>query len=206
MRLFLSCLIIFSSIFTLEAQILEPVKWSIEKEFLGNDEYNLIFTANIDEGWTVYSQYTSDDGPVPTSINFDNPEVVELIGDGTESGKKKSGFDKIFEVDVIKFLADEPFVITKKLKVKNYDEPLVGYLTFMTCDATKCLPPKDIDFEFTFAQESMVAKRKKSQAELDREAKKAEAAQKDDMSQNEIIESFEGSGEEEKDEPKFWIL
>lgn len=202
MRLFLSCLIIFSSIFTLEAQILEPVKWSIEKEFLGNDEYNLIFTANIDEGWTVYSQYTSDDGPVPTSINFDNPEVVELIGDGTESGKKKSGFDKIFEVDVIKFLADEPFVITKKLKVKNYDEPLVGYLTFMTCDATKCLPPKDIDFEFTFAQESMVAKRKKSQAELDREAKKAEAAQKDDMSQNEIIESFEGSGEEEKDETK----
>ena len=198
MRSFLSSFIFLISIVALNAQILEPVKWSITQESLGNDEYNLIFTAAIDEGWTVYSQYTSDDGPVPTSVNFDNPEVVEMLGDGTEEGKKKSGFDKIFETDVIKFLADKPFVITKKVKVKDHSKPLVGYLTYMTCDATKCLPPKDIDFDFSF-NAGKANSDTKAAVEQAEETIKGEANAKTqnsitkEQTENEIIESIEGS-------------
>jgi len=133
-----------------QAQILTPVKWKFEKKALGNDEYELKFTANIDKGWTVYSQFTNDDGPVPTSIEYDNAEIIELSGKSVESGKKKEGFDKIFQLDVIKYLADEPYVITQKIKVKDASKPLTGYLTFMTCDKEKCLPPTDVDFKFDF--------------------------------------------------------
>jgi len=144
-----SFLFLFTS-FILQAQILTPVKWSFDTEALGNDEYNLVYTATIDKGWTVYSQFTNDEGPVPTSIDYDNSEIIEKIGKANESGKKKEGFDKIFELDVIKFLSDEPFVIKQKIKVKDYSKPLEGYLTFMTCDKSKCLPPTDVDFSFSF--------------------------------------------------------
>ncbi|MBK9737288.1 MAG: hypothetical protein IPO92_20990 [Saprospiraceae bacterium] len=52
-------------------QILTPVKWKFDIEKINTNEYKLIYTAKVDKGWTVYSQYTSDDGPVPTSITYE---------------------------------------------------------------------------------------------------------------------------------------
>jgi len=49
-------------------------------------------------------------------------------------------------VNVIKYLDDEAFTITQKVKA-NKNSKLKGYLSYMTCDATQCLPPQDIDFE-----------------------------------------------------------
>jgi len=49
---------------------------------------------------------------------------------------------------VIKFLADENFVMTQKVKVSDDSKPISGYLTFMTCNDKTCLPPSDVDFSF----------------------------------------------------------
>lgn len=131
------------------AQMEDPVKWSFAASKIGDDTYELSFTADIDKGWTVYSQYTSDDGPVPTMITYE-PENFEKLGEASESGHKKAGFDKMFEVNVIKFLADEPFVIKQQIRAKN-TQVITGYLTYMTCDDIKCLPPTDVEFSFDIA-------------------------------------------------------
>lgn len=147
MRFLSLLLLLITAAFGLQAQTLNPVEWTYELEDLGNSEYMLRFQADIDEGWTVYSQFTSDEGPVPTSINLESEGVVKS-GDPEETGKKKSGMDKIFEVEVIKFLHDEPFVIKQKLKLDPGVSNISGYLTYMTCDDEKCLPPTDVDFSF----------------------------------------------------------
>lgn len=132
-------------------QVLKPVKWEITKEKKSGNEYILQFKANILKGWTVYSQFTSDDGPVPTSINYEKIEGFEIVGKATETGHKKEGPDPLFDnVNVIKYYADKPFIIRQKIKVKDSSKTLTGYLTFMACDNEKCLAPTDIDFEFTF--------------------------------------------------------
>lgn len=146
-------ILVFAAVLPMSAQILDPVKWTFDSEQISETEHNLIFTAKIDEGWTVYSQFTSDDGPVPTLLTFENMEGIELNGKATEKGHKKEGMDKLFEVNVIKFLADENFVITQKVSVSDYSKPISGYLTFMTCDNTRCLPPNDIDFSFELKNE-----------------------------------------------------
>ncbi len=135
-------------------QELTPVKWTMDINSLNGDEYELIWTAAIDKGWTVYSQFTSDDGPVPTEITFES-EGFEKVGVATETGHKKEGFDKLFEVDVIKFLADEDFVIKQKIKVAPGTTNVTGYLTYMTCDDSRCLPPTDVDFNFTIPASSV---------------------------------------------------
>ena len=146
--LFLSFFLVSNSA---QGQILEPVKWKFSTKHVKGDEYDLIFTASIDDAWSVYSQHTSDDGPVPTAINYDNPEVVEFVGESAEVGHKKEGFDPLFDVNVIKFLGDKDYMILQRVKKKS-DEPLVGYITFMTCDDETCLPPTDIDFSFCLGE------------------------------------------------------
>ena len=133
---------------SLSAQILEPVKWNFSTEELSGNEYNLVFTASMDKGWTVYSQFTADDGPVPTLLTFESKDGAELVGKGEETGHKKEGLDKLFDVNVIKYLADEKFVIKQKVKASDDSKPISGYLTFMTCNDKTCLPPTDIDFTF----------------------------------------------------------
>ena len=131
------------------AQILTPVKWKFDTEQLSDNEFNLIFRAEIDKGWTVYSQFTEDNGPVPTELFFENIDGAELVGKGVEEGHKKEGFDKLFEVNVIKYLDDEDFVIKQKVKVNDFSKPISGFLSYMTCNDKTCLPPTDEDFSFT---------------------------------------------------------
>lgn len=134
-----------------ESKLLDPVKWTFNKKDLGNDEYELTYSAKIDEGWTVYSQYTSDDGPVPTEVFYENKEGISLIGKGEETGYKKEGPDPLFEnVNVVKYLSNEPFTIKQKIKVNDKSKPITGFVTYMACDKVKCLTPTDVEFDFSF--------------------------------------------------------
>lgn len=133
-------------------QILEPVKWSFSSEKVGENEYDLIFTATIDDGWTVYSQFTNpDDGPVPTEVFYES-EGFEIIGKSEESGHKKEGMDPLFGVKVVKFLGDEDYTIRQRIKLEEGIGTVSGFLSFMCCDDTKCLPPTDVDFSFSLEE------------------------------------------------------
>ena len=130
--------------------ILNPVTWKWKKEKIADGKYKLIYTAAIQEGWTVYSQFTSDDGPVPTEVYYENADGITLDGKGKESGHKKEGPDPLFDnVTVVKYLADQPFTITQNVTVTDKTKPISGFLTYMTCDATRCLPPTDVEFSFS---------------------------------------------------------
>ncbi|RMF04184.1 MAG: hypothetical protein D6772_00970, partial [Bacteroidetes bacterium] len=158
MKYYSSLLIVLLSVVALRAQILEPVKWDMHSEALGNDEFQLIFTATMDPGWSIYSQYTSDEGPVPTSFNFDAGAHYERIGQVEEKGKKKEGPSELFGgVIVIKFPSG-PVVFTQKVKVKEYGKPITGYLEFMTCDDERCLPPTEVDFSFELSASAVDSK------------------------------------------------
>ena len=146
---FLQLLAITAINIQLNAQILNPVKWKYEFEKLSEKEYKLIFTAEIEKGWTVYSVYTSDDGPVPTEIFFEQMDGAETMGDPIEEGDKKEGPDPLFDnVQVIKFTSKKPYILVQNLIVNDPSKPITGFLSYMTCDDTQCLPPTDVEFEF----------------------------------------------------------
>lgn len=125
-----------------------PVDWSYKAEKISAQEYELTFTAEIANGWYVYSQYLEDGGPIPTSFTFTNMDGVQRIGKIDEAGKdKKEAFDQLFEMKLIKYGKKATF--TQKIKVDAPKEAITGYLTFMTCNDESCLPPKDVDFEIS---------------------------------------------------------
>ncbi len=129
------------------AQIVEPVKWNMEAQALGQEEYLLIFKAYIDPKWAIYSQFIDGDGPIPTSFSFDPGSHYERLGTVKEDGThRKEVFDPIFEMKLVKFYDEAVF--TQKIQLKEKGKPITGYLTFMTCDDVQCLPPTDVDFSF----------------------------------------------------------
>ncbi len=135
------------------AQILEPVKWKTEHKQVSETEFDLIFTAKIDDKWSIYSQYLeNDDGPIATSFEYDAGDHFKLVGKNEESGNRKEAFDKVFEMNLIKF--SKTAIFTQRIEVSDFSKPITGYLTFMTCDDTRCLPPTDVDFEFKLKKPS----------------------------------------------------
>ncbi|HHH54476.1 MAG TPA: hypothetical protein ENK91_12520, partial [Bacteroidetes bacterium] len=131
-------------------QILRPVRWRWKVEKISDNEYKMIFNARIQDTWSLYSQHIGEGGPVPTSFTFDEGDQYKLIGDMVESDNVEEMHDKVFDMKIKKFHHNASF--TQKIKVLDKSKPVTGYLTFMTCDDTRCLPPTDIDFKFDFAK------------------------------------------------------
>jgi thiol:disulfide interchange protein len=131
---------------TLSAQILNPIKWSFDAKKISDTEFDLIATAKIDKGWYTYSQFIGNDGPVPTSLSFDKSGQYQLIGKAEEvSDHKKSGFDKIFDMNITKFSDEVKFI--QRVKTSGATE-VKGKVNYQTCDDEKCLPPNDVDFSY----------------------------------------------------------
>lgn len=125
-------------------QVLEPVKWEYTTESLGENQYKITFNATIDDEWYVYSSTVAEDGPIPTTIYFDENEALGELGAVEESGDvTKDGYDEMFDMDIKKFGHAASFS-----QVVNITGPatVTGYLEFMTCDAIQCLFPDPIEF------------------------------------------------------------
>lgn len=127
-----------------EIQVLEPVQWSYTVEELGDMKYKLIFDATIDDGWYLYSSTIAEDGPIPTSVNFDESESLGEIGALEESGvETKDGYDEMFDMDIKKFGHGATFTQVVSAKAAG---TITGYLEYMTCDSVQCLFPDPIEF------------------------------------------------------------
>ena len=122
-----------------------PVSWSFASKLLKDSLYEVTFTADVEEGWTIYSIDTSpDDGPLPTSFSFEDSDSYALVGSVSESGKTKTGIDPVFKVEVTKFV-ESPAVFSQQIIAFDPDQPVTGFLTYMTCNDAECIPA-DLDF------------------------------------------------------------
>jgi thiol:disulfide interchange protein len=106
------------------AQIVEPVKWSSSVVKVSDTEIDLIITANIENNWHLYSQYTPEGGALPLVFTFKNQKGnYQLVGKAKE-GKYKKSFNEIFEIEEYYFQNTAKFtqrinIINSKLKTVN---------------------------------------------------------------------------------------
>ncbi|HSD07941.1 protein-disulfide reductase DsbD family protein [Flavobacterium sp.] len=103
MKKLLFILLAFLSIVKVNAQILDPAKWTTAIEKKSETNYVLTFNAVIEKDWHLYSQFTPDGGPLPLEIIFkDQKGNYELVGKAKES-KTTTAFNDIFGVNEIFF-------------------------------------------------------------------------------------------------------
>ena len=124
---------------------MDPVQWSFESQKVDDNHYDLIITADVNDGWYIYSQNMEEGGPIPTSFFFNVTPGFTPDGAPIEKGDKKEGYDEIFGMNVISLKGKVLF--TQRIKLSGKVDKVSGYLEFMTCNGEVCMPPKSVDFD-----------------------------------------------------------
>ncbi|TAG00351.1 MAG: DUF255 domain-containing protein [Cytophagia bacterium] len=136
---FLFIFIIFTQIHT-KAQVKEPTKWTIsiaEKQVKIGDEVELIFTANIDQDWYIYTAVEKDDGPIPTKINLQKNATFQLIGNVILPTNAVEKYDDIFEMKLS--TAKKQAIYKQRIKILAERPDIKANITFQTCSLTSGL-------------------------------------------------------------------
>lgn len=130
-----------------QAQIQEPVKFKSELKTLAAGEAEIVFTATIDKGWHVYSTDLGDGGPISATFNVEKISGATVVGKLQPKGKEIASYDKLFEMNVRYFESTAQFV--QKLKFTGGDYKIEGFLEYGACNDENCLPPTQVEFNFS---------------------------------------------------------
>ncbi|MFB9057264.1 protein-disulfide reductase DsbD family protein [Mariniflexile ostreae] len=151
-------LVLFLALITFgigQAQILDPVKWTASVEKISDTEYVLVSKASIEPGWHLYSQEVPEDGPIPTTFVYhNNPDNYKIIGKTLE----EEGYvvdDAVFGMKIKLF--GKSAVFKQKIELINNVPTVKGFVEFMVCDDTRCLPPTEIDLVFNLSNTTAVS-------------------------------------------------
>ena len=145
--------------FVAKAQILEPVQWTVETEKLNKNEYNIVFKAEIEDGWHLYSQNTPFGGPMPLYFEFIDTLGIERIG-GVQEPKAIVHYSDVFEIDEHFF--EHEAVFTQKVKLVDDAATVSGVITGQTCKES-CIQ-LEYDFEVQLGEPAVVKDADKASA------------------------------------------
>ena len=134
-----------------KAQILEPVQWTVETEKLNKNEYNIVFKAEIEDHWHLYSQYTPFGGPMPLYFEFTDTLGIERMG-GVVEPKAIIKYSDIFEIDEHFF--ENEAVFTQKVKLVDDAATVAGVITGQACKES-CVQ-LTYDFEVQLGEPAVV--------------------------------------------------
>ncbi|MBP5528038.1 MAG: thioredoxin family protein [Bacteroidales bacterium] len=127
-------------------QQLDPAKWSYSVKETSATEAELVFTAKIDDGWHLYSQYTDPAGPLPIVFEFNKSDDYELIGKVLEP-KPHEERDPLFDC-VVKSFSGTVVFRQKVRRLSSDDFTVKGVLSYQMCNNGSCIAPDDRDFTF----------------------------------------------------------
>ena len=121
------------------------VKWKFSQKQISEGEVELKFQAAIEESWHMYSQYV-DDEMIATKFTFFY-EGDTIVFKPSE-GKSIRQYDPIFEM-TLRFFEDKA-IFKQRITVNSLENiQLRGYVDFIVCDESQCLPPDYSEFAFT---------------------------------------------------------
>ena len=149
-KLFLILLMAFAVIAPtrLQAQIIDPVKWSIAIQDLNDNEFDIVATATIDPEYHIYSTTMPDLAPLPTVFDIKASEFFEPVGEARDLTEVEMFYDDIFETEYKQFAGTAQFAQTFR-KLKDGSFPITGEITYQACKDGQCVSlTEDVDLQY----------------------------------------------------------
>ncbi|PLX14668.1 MAG: disulfide bond formation protein DsbD [Marinilabiliales bacterium] len=130
-------------------KIVEPVSWVFSSEKVGERQFDLIFTATVEEGYHLYSVEKVEDGPLPTEFVFEEQNGFKLVGKAEEVTKPVEEYDKVFEQNIKFFNNKAVFKQTIELTADEDVIDVIGEILYMSCNDVSCVALyTDIEYKF----------------------------------------------------------
>lgn len=132
------------------AQVLDPAHWTYGARSLSDNEVELTLTVKLDAGWHIYSQHSSEGGPIALQATFDKSDNYTRIG-ALREPKPHEAMDEMFGVVVRSF--DGTVTFRQKIR-RNTDQAFAvkGSLYYQLCNEGSCIAPDDKPFEIKVAK------------------------------------------------------
>jgi thiol:disulfide interchange protein len=126
-------------------EVKDVLSWKYDAKKTGDSTFDVTITANIKEGWHIYTATPGGDGSqIPTKIKFNTNPNIRLVGKTTNNGKAVN--EEIKELDfTIQYYKGK--VIYRQQIVASANTILTGNIDFQICDDQKCLPSKPEKFK-----------------------------------------------------------
>jgi len=124
-----------------------PVSWSFTVNPLQGNRAELVFSANIQPGWNLYSIDVPPNGPLPTEFIYNSSNAFRVIGNVREVPAAPIVFDATFEMEVGKHTGNVRFIQQIEI-LSETDFTITGEIHYMVCDDVVCIP---FDYEFRFS-------------------------------------------------------
>ena len=123
-----------------------PVLWTQEVRDLGNEEFELVLRGQILEGWHVFSQFTDENGSLPSEFTYLGAgSDYTLIGTTTES-ETEQAYSDVFGVDETFFIGEAIF--TQKIRRLKPDVNRISVELFYQVCKEVCIPAEET-FDFS---------------------------------------------------------
>lgn len=142
-RAFLLIFILFNA-FAAPSQIYNPVSWEFGYEKIADNQYELIFTATIEQGSHIYAMDIPEGGPIPTSIRLDSADSFKIENAAYEVTEPEEVFDEAFEMNIRTFSNTAEF--RQKIISPESSFTVTGAVNYMACNNVTCSPPQDAEF------------------------------------------------------------
>lgn len=122
-----------------------PVQWNYFAKKIADKTYEVHLSAAVSNSWHIYSQFTPEDGPLPTKITFTKNPLVNFKGNPKEIGKIISKYEEVFEIAVKYFEGSANFIQVVKLRT-DVRTNVSGNIEYMACNDGQCMPPQTVKF------------------------------------------------------------
>lgn len=117
----------------------QSVSWSVSFAEQGGNTAELVFTADIAEGWVVYGLQLPDGGPRPTRVVVEKCTGAKIDGPLHETTPYRESYDTLFEL-VMKSYSRKA-VLTLPVKTVSYPINISGYIIYQASNGRTCTPP-----------------------------------------------------------------
>ncbi|NER11417.1 thiol:disulfide interchange protein DsbD [Muriicola jejuensis] len=173
--------LLFSFLTSMAQEGQDPVAWTQELIPAGDQEYELVMKASIEEGWHVYSQFTAEGGSLPSEFTYVNAGIdFELLG-GTLESKTEKAYSEIFEVEETFFKKEAIF--RQKIRLLDPEVRQIQVELFYQVCKEVCIPQDKVFYFSLDGQEIIV-----DQETLDQESIAMAEALKLDLKNKEALQ------------------
>ncbi len=138
------------------AQVENPVSWKFTIGQVNGLEAELVFSADIDHPWHLYSAYLPAGGPIATTPWYDESDAYSLVDDIVEVTKPVVKFDEGFQMDVGTISGKAEFMQKVRFS-EGGTQTVTGEIEYQVCDDNVCLPPVSVPFNFEVQLEGETA-------------------------------------------------
>jgi thiol:disulfide interchange protein DsbD len=163
-----------------------PVKWNFSSKSIGENQYELTFTASILKHWHIYDLNPTEDAekflPIATAIEFTPASSYQLIG-------KLSGSKPIAHrepsLDVTLYYHENQMVLKQKVKLKEEKSTKIKVMiSYQACieenGSERCNMPQDEIFEVTVGEDAVQGEQSLTSVGVDTTGKKVIEAKSND--------------------------